>query len=83
MLAGTMVVLRPSCFPRPIAIILNRPLSISPEKSGWALIHPTTTMWSASQAFRSQNTGVPLVLPISTTSMLDAMGHPMAASVMP
>ena len=66
-----------------MAIILNRPLSISSSKSVWVLTRATTAMWSASQAFLSQKTGVPFTSPIRTTSMLDLMGQPMAASVIP
>ena len=66
------------------ATILTMPLSMSARKVVWGLIRLMSTMPSASCAYRSTWTGVPSSsAPMTTVSIVERTGTPIAASVMP
>ena len=74
----------PRCLPRPMAIILSRPLSTGPLKSVCGLTRLIGMMTSASSwAWRSMKTGIPPTSPILTVSMLERISQPIVASRMP
>ena len=71
------------CLPKPITVILRRPLSISPAKFVCGFTRFTVATWSASKDVWSKWMGTPSVAPRSTVSIEGRMGTPTPSSVMP